>query len=89
MASIRELKKDINYVLGDIIGEVQDWEAETGNYGSDEGSALIDKTIEVFDTLMNKVHQKEVENAKAHFAGIRKELVSSAVSLTEEINKLS
>ena len=54
-----------------------------------EGSALIDKTIEVFDTLMNKVHQKEVENAKAHFAGIRKELVSSAVSLTEEINKLS
>ena len=89
MGSIRELKKDINYVLGDIIGEVQDWEAETGNYGSDEGSALIDKTIEVFDTLMNKVHQKEVENAKAHFAGIRKELVSSAVSLTEEINKLS
>lgn len=89
MASIRELKKDINYVLGDIIGEVQDWEAETGNYGSDEGSVLIDKTIEVFDTLMNKVHQKEVENAKAHYAGIRKELVSSAVSLTEEINKLS
>ena len=89
MASIRELKKDINYVLGDIIGEVQDWEAETGNYGSDEGSALIDKTIEVFDTLMNKVHEKEVENAKAHFDSIRKELVSSALSLTEEINKLS
>ena len=89
MPSIRDLKKDINFVLGDIIEEIYVWEAATGNHGSEEGTVLIDKTIAVFDSLMNQIHQKEVENQKTHFAGIRKELSEQAEKLTEEINQLA
>lgn len=89
MASIRDLKKDINFVLGDIIEEVYVWEAATGNHGSEEGSILIDKTIAVFDGLMSQIHQKEVENQKAHFAGIRKELADKAEELVADINQLA
>ena len=89
MPSIRDLKKDINFVLGDIIEEIYVWEAATGNHGSEEGTVLIDKTIAVFDSLMNQIHQKEVENQKAHFGSIRKELAEQAEKLVAEINQLA
>ncbi|NKI33441.1 hypothetical protein [Croceivirga thetidis] len=89
MASIRELKKDINFVLGDFIEAVYKWEANTKNKESEEGNALIDKAIGAFDDLMQKVHAKGVENNKAHFKSIREDLESKATGLIEELNKLS
>ena len=38
MPSIRDLKKDINFVLGDIIEAVYIWEAGSGNKESEEGT---------------------------------------------------
>lgn len=89
MASIRDLKKDINFVLGDIIEAVYQWEAATDNKNSEEGSAIIDKSIETFDDLMNKVHQKDVADKKAHFGSIRADLETRATALVEDLNKLT
>lgn len=89
MPSIRDLKKDINFVLGDIIEAVYIWEAGSGNKESEEGSVIIDKAIAVFDGLMEKVNQKGVEDSKAHFNGIRKELEEKATELVEQFNKLA
>ena len=89
MASIRNLKKDINFVLGDIIEAVYQWESATNNSNSDEGSAIIDKSIQAFDELMNRVHQKDVENKKIHFKAIRTELEEKATVLIGDLNKLS
>ncbi len=88
MASVRDLKKDINFVLGDFIEAVYQWEVDANVKNSDEGNALIDKAIGVFDELMQKVHQKDVENAKTHFKAIRTELEEKATGLVEELNKL-
>ena len=88
MASIRDLKKDINHVLGDIIDAVYIWEEAAGRRDSKEGSAIIDEAIGVFDELLAKVHQKEVENKKAHFNSIRTELETKANKLVDKINKL-
>ena len=89
MASIRELKKDINFVLGDFIEAVYRWESNTQNSESTEGNALIDKAIGAFDDLMKKVHAKGVEDSKAHFKSIREDLEAKATNLIEELNKLS
>lgn len=88
MASIRDLKKDINYVLGDIIDAVYIWEEATNNPDSKEGSKIIDEAIAVFDKLSTKVHEKDVKNKKAHFNAIRKELEVEANKLVDKINKL-
>ena len=45
MASIRDLKKDINYVLGDIIEEVYVWEMENTDKGTEKSEAIIDEAI--------------------------------------------
>ena len=89
MPSIRDLKKDINFVLGDIIEAVYIWEAGSGNKESEEGTVIIDKAIDVFDELMNKVHQKDVEDRKAHFRNIRNELEEKATELVDQLNSLA
>ena len=88
MASIRDLKKDVNFVLGDIIEAVYLWEAGSNNKDSEEGSVIIDKAIAVFDELMSMIHEKEVTDTKAHFKKIRVELEKKATGLVEELNKL-
>lgn len=88
MASIRDLKKDINYVLGDIIEAVYFWEATSNNKDSKEGSKIIDKAIAVFDDLMAKVNDKKVDNRKKHLNGVRSELEKNATALIADVNKL-
>ena len=88
MASVRDLKKDINFVLGDIIEAVYHWEATTENKDSAKGSKLIDGAISAFDELMDKVHKKDVENSKAHYKAVRAELEKKATELIEQLNKL-
>ena len=89
MASIRDLKKDINYVLGDIIEAVSIVEAANGKQDSKEGSKIIDNAIEVFDGLIAKVNERKVENRKAHLSSVREELEKKAIVLVEDLNKLN
>lgn len=88
MANVRNLKKDINYVLGDIIEAVYIHEMTTSGKPTPETNALIDEAILAFDELIKKVNQKGVENKKAHFKQVNADLESSAKKLVEKINAL-
>ncbi len=88
MASVRNLKKDINFVLGDIIEAVYLWEMAGAGKPSDASNAIIDEAIGVFDSLIGKVNDRNVENKKAHFKAIQIELEESARKLVEKINNL-
>lgn len=88
MANVRNLKKDINYVLGDIIEAVYLWEMATSGKPTDESNKIIDEAIGTFDSLISKVNAKDVEDKKAHFRQINAELESSAKQLVDKINAL-
>lgn len=88
MANIRNLKKDINYVLGDIIEAVYLHEITTTGKPSTESNALIDEAIATFDALITKVNEKNVENKKAHFKQINTDLETAANQLVTKINAL-
>ena len=88
MANVRTLKKDINYVLGDIIEAVYIWEMSTTGKPTEASSAIIDEAIEKFDGLIVKVNQKNVENKKSHFKQICSDLEVSANQLVDKINAL-
>ena len=81
MANKRDLKKDINYVLGDIIEAVYVWETK-------KSEAIIDEAIVVFDELIEKVNDRKAENKKAHFKAINQELETKGRALIDKINKL-
>ena len=88
MANIKNLKKDINYVLGDIIEAVYLYEIATSGQPTVETNALIDEAIAAFDVLITKVNAKNVENKKAHFKQINVELEQTANQLITKINDL-
>ena len=88
MANVRNLKKDINYVLGDIIEAVYIWEYANTDKDTKKSEAIIDEAISTFDELIEKVNSKDVENKKAHFKGIANDLETKGKALIERINKL-
>lgn len=89
MANIRDLKKDINYVLGDIIDAVSVWELTYPKKDTKNSEAIIDEVIVIFDDLIAKVNLKNVENNKQHFKAISKELEEKGRMLIDKINALS
>lgn len=89
MANIRDLKKDINYVLGDIIEAVYVVDAANNKPDSKEGAKIIDGAIETFDGLIAKVNQRDVENRPAHLKSVREELEKKGADLIEKLNKLN
>ena len=88
MANVKNLKKDINYVLGDIIEAVYLYEIATTGKPTDETNALIDEAIASVDDLITKVNAKNVENKKTHFKQINVELEQVANQLIAKINGL-
>ena len=86
MASIKNLKKDINYTLGDIIGYVSEKVDLKGD--NKEVEAIIDETISTFDALIAKINEKGVENKKAHYNSVSADLEAKATELVAKINKL-
>ncbi|MAY21455.1 MAG: hypothetical protein CMC74_01605 [Flavobacteriaceae bacterium] len=88
MASKRDLKKDINYVIGDIIEAVYIWEITNPDKGTEKSEKIIDDAIDTFDDLIQKVNDRSVENKKAHFKAINQELEVRGRKLIDQINAL-
>lgn len=88
MANKRDLKKDINYVLGDIIEAVYVWELTNAEKPTKESEAIIDDAISTFDNLITRVNDRSVEDKKGHFKAINSDLESKGKALIERINKL-
>lgn len=86
MASIKNLKKDINYVLGDVIEYTLDVSILKNE--PKKGDEIIDEAIDIFDNLIAKVNAKNVENKKAHYKAIHQELEAEAKGLIEKVNSL-
>lgn len=88
MASVRDLKKDINFVLGDIIEAVYVWEYQNTDKDTKKSEAIIDEAIEVFDELIAKVNDRKIEDKRVHFKAINKELEEKGKALIDKVNKL-
>ncbi|GAK76926.1 MULTISPECIES: hypothetical protein [Nonlabens] len=88
MASIRDLKQDINFVIGDIIDAALIQQDANPDADVAATEAIVDDSIVVFDELIAKVNDKSVENRKAHLKSVRTDLETKGGELIERINKL-
>ena len=88
MANVRDLKKDINYVLGDIIEAVYIWELTNADKDNKKAEDIIDEAIVTFDDLITKVNQKDVDNKKKHYNSVKTELEERGRKLIDKINAL-
>jgi len=74
MASIKKLKKDINYVLGDLIGMASEIEHKGEKKVVEKKNDLEDEIFDVYDDLISRINKKDVENKKQHLKEIAKNL---------------
>lgn len=88
MASIRKLKKEMNTVLSEIIEDCYVCQLNGDDKTAAEAEKIIDESIETFDALIEKLHQKEVPNVKAHLREIRTDLQEKSALLSKKIEKL-
>lgn len=89
MASIKNLKKDVKNVLGDILSATLLWNLKTDEEKSKKGQALIEEIFATFDKYITKISDRQVENRGAHLKSVRKDFEKEATTLIEKLNQLN
>ncbi len=88
MASIRQLKKDINNEIGAIIEDVYDWELSNPKADLTKSEQLIDEAIVYFESLIKQVNAVKGENIKKQFSSILSEKEKNIKVLLNKFAKL-
>ena len=79
--NLRDIKKDIEYVIGAFIDDCSLFSAANPNADDEALGKLLDEAVDLYNELKDKVNAK-VEGKKApYFAGIRKELLEKTDAL--------
>jgi len=88
MASVRQLKKEINNEIGAIIEDIYHWELSNPKADLTKSEQLIDEAIICFDTLIQKVNAVAGAGTKKQFASIIAEKQESIKALLTKFAKL-
>tara|TARA_B100000963_G_scaffold276065_1_gene244333 strand:+ start:1370 stop:1639 length:270 start_codon:yes stop_codon:yes gene_type:complete len=88
MSSIRLFKKEINNSIGSYIEEVYAWELNHPDADLKSTEQLIDRSIALFDDLIEKIHQTKRQVGKEGFKALKEHLSNSIDALQKELTKL-
>jgi hypothetical protein len=92
MANRRELKRNINGLLGDVIEEC--YESLLNNEGKNEKEveAIVDEAVDFADNLITRSNAykklKSRAEIKKHFSDIKEELGDKVIGFVEKLNAL-
>lgn len=93
MAGKRDLKKDINSLLGDVIEECYSQLLEHPGIKEEDIEKIIDDAADLADDLIFRVnnirHIEKKADVKKHFEKIKADLEDKSVEFIERLNKLS
>ena len=85
--NLRDIKKDIQYVVGAFIDDCTLFLNMNPGKNADEITGLIDKAVDLYNDLRDKVVKgAEAEKAKAYYLSIRKELLEKTDALYDELS---
>ena len=89
--NLRDIKKDIEYVIGAFIDDCSLFSAINQKADDEALGGLLDEAVNLFNDLRDNVNAK-VEGKKgqkaAHYAGIRKELLEKTDSMYQKLSEL-
>lgn len=84
--NLRDIKKDIQYVIGAFIDDCTLFlNMNPDNKNADEITGLIDKAVDLYNDLRDKVVSAPKEAVKAYFNGVSQELLTKTDGLYEEL----
>ena len=84
--NLRDIKKDIEYIIGEFIDDCTLFVLLNPGKGSDEVAKIIDEAVDLYNNLKDKINAKVDGNKKAYYNGIRKELFEKTDALCEKLS---
>lgn len=84
--NLRNIKKDIEYVLGAFIDDCTLVGTVNPNVDENDVAGLIEESVDLFNGLKDRVNAKGMK--KADFAQVRKDLLVKTDELYEKLSKL-
>ena len=88
MASKRILKKNVNYLFGDLIDECYLWMLINPEKDAAKANEIVDEAVEYYDDVMSRIASREIENANKYFSLLNNEVEQRATELVDKINSL-
>ncbi len=88
MASIRNLKRDVNNVMAEIIEAAYIHQLANPTQDKAKSDAIVEEAIAVYDALLQEINAKNVSESGKHYKEINKELEEKSLGLVEKLNAL-
>lgn len=84
--NLRDIKKDIEYLIGAFVDDCTVFLAVHPGKNVDEIADLIDEAVDLFNDLRDKINSPE-EPKKAYYNSIRKELLEKTDNLYDKLSE--
>ena len=84
--NLRDIKKDIDYVLSAFIEDCSLVAAVNSKVSEEKASELLDKAIDLYNELRDKVNKPEGA-VKSYFNALRKEVLERTDALYTELSE--
>ncbi|MEA4867129.1 MAG: hypothetical protein EOM61_02740 [Bacteroidia bacterium] len=88
MASLRIIKKDIDYLISEVISDCWTFLYTNPGKSSEEAVAIINDAVTLRNDLYNRVNKPGKEGVKAHYKAINQDLLSGVDSLFHRISDM-
>jgi len=83
--NLRDIKKDIDYILSDFIEDCSLVAAVNSKVSEDKASELMEEAVDLYNELRDKVGKVE-GNARQYYTDLRKELLEKTDALYEKLS---
>ncbi|MCU4177423.1 hypothetical protein [Carboxylicivirga sp. N1Y90] len=92
MASIKELKKDINFLASELVTEAYIKEMLKDDVNSDQLAQILVKAMIYRNELIKRANHPDGKDnpklVKAYYTKLRKDMMEQFMAISEETNKL-
>lgn len=92
MASVRELKKDINFLASELVTEAYVKQILKDDVDNDQLAQVLVKAMVFRNELIKRANHPDGKDnpklVKAYFTSLRKDMMEQFMAISEESNKL-
>ncbi len=89
MANLRVIKKDIDYLVSEVVSDCWAYLYINPNKKDEEVINIINDAVQLRNELFQRVNNPNKEKVKAHYKAINQDLLSGIDTLFQKISDLS
>lgn len=89
MRNLRTIKKDLDFIVGELIDDTLIYLELSGGKNEDKVAEIIDAALDFEDEMIDKINHRPADQpAKKYYKAIEKEILEGIDKLYDELSKL-